>query len=443
MTKLSLKDIILLGMTNFALYVGAGNIIFPPFIGLQAGDHVLPAAIGFILTGVGLPVIAAIALARVGGVLQYITIPIGIKLGLIMTVLCYLCIGPLYAIPRTATVAYELAITPFTHTLSYLPLYSVIYFAISFLFALYPAKILDTVGKILSPIKISALLILCLTAWFIEAGVSEIPNGPYVNEPFSQGVINGYLTLDTLASLAFGIVIVDAIRSRGINDRKKITHYAIISGSIAGLGLLFIYICLFKLGNESFNIANGSTNGAEVLAAYVNMTFGIAGNIFLGVLIIVACLVTAIGLTCACSSYFSKITKIKYRTYVIAISLFGTLISNLGLTHLIKVSIPFLITIYPMFIVLVLASFFTSFFNNAARVIAPPALLSLAFGLVDGCNSAGFHIIPEALIKILPLYDSNLAWLLPSFTVFVICFILDKFSAINKKSKTLSTTIKK
>ena len=185
MTKLSLKDIILLGMTNFALYVGAGNIIFPPFIGLQAGDHVLPAAIGFILTGVGLPVIAAIALARVGGVLQYITIPIGIKLGLIMTVLCYLCIGPLYAIPRTATVAYELAITPFTHTLSYLPIYSVIYFAISFLFALYPAKILDTVGKILSPIKISALLILCLTAWFIKAGVSEIPNGPYVNEPFS------------------------------------------------------------------------------------------------------------------------------------------------------------------------------------------------------------------------------------------------------------------
>lgn len=426
MKKLTVFDIMLLGMTNFALYVGAGNIIFPPFLGLMSGDNVVISAIGFLLTGVGLPVIAAIALARVGGVLSHITSPIGITAGTIAAVVCYLSIGPFYAIPRTTTVAYELAISPFAKSQEYLVYYSIGYFVIVMLFSLYPAKILDTVGKFLSPIKIAALIILCISALFVSYSDPVTPVNEYKDSAFSVGIINGYLTLDTLASLAFGIVIVNAIRSRNVEDPASITKYATISGILAGLGLTFIYVCLFKLGNESYAIASNATNGAEVLSAYVHASFGEMGSIFLAVLIIVACLVTAIGLVCACSAYFSKLTKISYKTYAITFSIFSAFVANLGLTQLIKVSIPLLITVYPLFIVLVITSFLTKFLNNAKLVIAPVATLSLIFGIIDGFQAGGIQLLPDAVVNALPLYSSNLAWLLPCIIVFIILIIIDK-----------------
>lgn len=438
MKKLALRDLILLGMTNFALYVGAGNIIFPPYIGMLSGEGVTIAAIGFLLTGVGLPVIAAIALAKVGGVLGHITEPIGIKVGMFMTIVCYLAIGPFYAIPRTATVAYELAITPFyieetgdtTGNNSMLLIYTLIYFVIAVTFALYPAKILDTVGKFLSPIKIFALVILCLTALVLAPSAPIEGIEPFKSQPLSQGIINGYLTLDTLASLAFGTVIVDAIRSRGVNDENAITKYATISGLMAGTGLTFIYICLFKLGNESYGIAPKAQNGAEILSAYVHYAFGPLGNIFLAMLIIVACLVTAIGLICACSAYFHKITGIGYGKFAFAIAIVSCGLSNLGLTQLIQVSVPVLIAIYPAFVVLVLASFFKKHFVNSIRVIAPTAILATLFGIVDGFDAAGIEVLPKAITDILPLYASDLAWLLPCTIVFFLMIIIDK--AINK-----------
>ena len=216
MTRLTVKEIILLGMTNFALYVGAGNIIFPPILGLQSGTNVLPAAIGFLLTGTGMPVIAAIAMARLGGSMDELCRPIGAKAGFIATAICFLCIGPLFAIPRCATVAYELALKPFiSEEYNILPGYSIFFFVIATTFAMYPAKILDTVGKFLSPIKILALIILCVTAIFLAPSEPQPPQPDFVSGSgaFGIGLVNGYLTLDTLASLAFAIIIVNAIRS--------------------------------------------------------------------------------------------------------------------------------------------------------------------------------------------------------------------------------------
>ena len=192
---------------------------------------------------------------------------------------------------------------------------------------------------------------------------------------------------------------------------------------------MFIYICLFKLGNESYGIASNATNGAEILSAYVNYAFGPLGNFFLAILIIVACLVTAIGLTCACSAYFHKITGIGYTKFVLAIAIFSCAISNLGLTQLIKVSIPLLITVYPAFVVMVLTSFFRSYFVNSIKVVAPPTILSLLFGVVDGFDAAGIQVLPKALTDVLPLYSSDLAWLIPSSILFVIMIVIDRAGA--------------
>lgn len=433
MSKLTIKEIILLGMTNFALYVGAGNIIFPPILGLQSGTNVAPAAIGFLITGVGLPVIAAIAMARLGGSMEELCRPIGAKAGFLATAVCFLCIGPLFAIPRTATVAYELAIKPFVHSdFNLLPGYSVFYFVIATVFAMYPAKILDTVGKILSPIKISALLILCATAFFLAPSEPVAPQEQFVDGAFALGFVNGYLTLDTLASLAFAIIIVNAIRSHGVTDAKPVTKYAIMSGCMAGLGFIFIYISLFRLGNTSNILTPDATNGAEVLSAYVNYAYGNFGNIFLAILIVVACMVTAIGLICACSSYFESVWPIRYRTYAIIFAVVSCAIANFGLTTLINISVPGLISVYPMFIVLVMTSFIRERFINQRFVIAPTCALALVFGINDGLDAAGLSILPQAVKDILPFYSSQLAWLVPCVALCVILAIVDR--AIHKKA---------
>ncbi len=238
MTNLRTRDIIALGFMTFALFIGAGNIIFPPIVAQQAGEHVWLAAAGFLVTAVGLPVITIIALSRVEGSIQLLSSPLGKVASLILTVVCYLAVGPLFATPRTATVSYEIGFSSYFGTsANSLFIYSVIYFAIVTLISLYPNKLLDTVGHFLAPIKIISLAVLGIAAFLIPAGYIPPAINNYVASPVSEGFVNGYLTMDTLGALVFGIVIIQAIQSRGVTDSKLITKYAIIASLIAGVGL--------------------------------------------------------------------------------------------------------------------------------------------------------------------------------------------------------------
>ena len=219
--QLKSRDIIALGFMTFALFVGAGNIIFPPMVGLQAGEHVWTAAIGFLITAVGLPVLTVVALAKVGGGVESLSTPIGKVAGILLAVVCYLAVGPLFATPRTATVSFEVGIAPLTGD-GPLPLliYSVIYFALVILVSLYPGKLLDTVGNFLAPLKIIALIVLAVAAIIWPAGPISDALEAYRTAPFSNGFVNGYLTMDTLGAMVFGIVIVNAARSRGVMATK-------------------------------------------------------------------------------------------------------------------------------------------------------------------------------------------------------------------------------
>lgn len=413
MNKLGLKDILILGIMNFAFFVGAGNIIFPPFIGLQAGTEVWSAALGFLLTGVGLPVLAAVAMARAGGDLAEITLPLGRRGGVVLSVICYLCIGPLFATPRTATVSYELAFQPLAHGAHYMWLYSLLYFLAVIVLSLYPGQLLNVVGKFLAPLKTTALFFLALTALLMPGGQMAEPTGLYAQAAFSQGVVNGYLTMDTLASLVFGLLIVNALRAKGINTRGRITQYAAIAGLIAGACLIFAYLGLFRVGTSSAGLVHEASNGTAVLSAYVDYRFGLAGKIFLDALITVACFVTAVGLTCSCGSYFSEITPLSYRSLVWLFGAFSMIVSNLGLTELIKVSAPILTAIYPLFIVLIVGSFFRERLTSPVRVIAPVAMLALLFGINDGLVAAGTTIELLDPLKHLPLFNDGVAWLIP------------------------------
>ncbi|NNH36966.1 branched-chain amino acid transport system II carrier protein [Acinetobacter sp. NIPH 2377] len=425
MTSLRTRDIIALGFMTFALFIGAGNIIFPPIVAQQAGEHVWLAALGFLITAVGLPVITIMALSRVEGSIQNLSSPLGKIASLILTIVCYLAVGPLFATPRTATVSYEIGFSSYFGTeSSSLLIYSAIYFAFVTVVSLYPNKLLDTVGHFLAPLKIISLAVLGIAAFAIPAGFIPPAIDNYVTAPVSEGFVNGYLTMDTLGALVFGIVIIHAIHSRGVTDKKLVTKYAVIASLISGVGLTLVYLSLFKLGLGSHDVAPNAANGAVILHAYVQHAFGDIGSLFLTGMIFLACMVTAIGLTCACAEYFSGLTKIPYKILVFVLVGFSFIISNLGLTKLIAVSVPVLSAIYPPAIVVILLSFFWKFFNKPAYVVAPVTAIAFLFGILDGLKVAGFNL-PE-IIQHLPLNAQNLAWLIPSTIVLIIAIVIDR-----------------
>lgn len=431
------QDILALGFMTFALFVGAGNIIFPPIVGLQAGPHVWMAALGFLVTAVGLPVVTVIALAKVGGAMDALSSPIGKFAGGILAAVAYLAVGPLFATPRTATVSFEVGLAPLTgESPLALFLYSLVYFLLVFWVSLYPGRLLDTVGRFLAPLKIIALAVLGIAAFALPAGDIGTAEPAYVAAPFSQGFINGYLTMDTLGALVFGIVIVNAIRSRGVESPRLITRYAIIAGLIAGVGLALVYISLFRLGAGSHAVAAGASNGAAVLHAYVQHTFGSLGSGFLAVLISLACLVTAVGLTCACAEYFSRVLPLSYKTLVIILAVFSLLVSNLGLTNLIQFSIPVLTAIYPPCIALVALSFCKDFWYEQGRIVAPVMLVSLLFGMVDAFKGAGFTEYLPTTFAHLPLSEQGLAWLVPALITLFCAFVVDR--VLGKRAEALA-----
>jgi len=424
---LSFKEILALGFMTFALFVGAGNIIFPPIVGLQSGEYVWLAAIGFLLTAVGLPMVTIIALARVGGSIDALSMPIGRVTGLLLATICYLSVGPLFATPRTATVSFEVGIAPLVGNSSLaLLIYSLIYFSLVIGISLYPRRLLDTIGHVLAPLKIISFSILGVSALFWPAG-SPIPAiEAYQQTPFSTGFVNGYLTMDTLGALVFGVVIVNAARSRGVVSVSLLTRYTIWAGVIAGVGLVLFYLSLFKLGLNSGVLIPGTQNGASILHAYVQYTFGGIGSIFLAILIFIACMVTAVGLICACAEFFSQFLPLSYRSLVFILGLFSMLLSNLGLSHLIQVSIPVLTAIYPPCIVLVVLSFTLRWWHNTKIVISSTTLASLLFGICDAIKSANFDYLLPAWTHNLPMADQGLAWLPPSLLVLILVILYDR-----------------
>ena len=369
------------------------------------------------------------ALSRMQGSIEFISSPLGRFASLLLTIVCYLSVGPLFATPRTATVSYEIGFAPYFGTSSSsLLIYSVIYFAFVAAVSLYPNKLLDTVGHVLAPLKIVALAILGIAAFAIPTGYISPPINHYVNSPVSEGFVSGYLTMDTLGALVFGIVIIQAIQSRGVTDSKLITKYAIIASLIAGLGLTLVYISLFKLGLGSHEVAANADNGAVILHAYVQHAFGDLGSLFLTGLIFLACMVTAIGLTCACAEYFNELTGLPYKLLVFILIGFSLLISNLGLTTLIAFSVPLLSAIYPPAIVVIMLSFFWKHWNKPSLIVGSVTAIAFLFGIVEAIKAAGFTEQLPQFIDHLPLSEQNLAWLLPSCVVLMIAIAIDRLS---------------
>jgi LIVCS family branched-chain amino acid:cation transporter len=421
------RDLVALGFMTFALFLGAGNIIFPPMVGQLSGHQLWHSALGFLLTGVGLPLLTVVALARVGGRMNALTAPIGKGAGILLGVLVYLTIGPFFATPRTATVSFEVGFVPFIGAGGAARgLYTVVYFGAVMLLALFPGRLIDTVGKVITPVLIVALIMLAATAILMPAGVIGAPTGLYVDAPLSQGFIQGYQTMDALGALVFGIVIINAIRSRGISDAPLLTRYAIIAAIVAALGLALVYLALIWLGAGSGGLAPDAVTGAPILTAFVHHIFGPLGNVLLAIVITLACLTTAVGLVSACGDYFSTLLPMSYRSVVIAISLFGMAVANQGLEQLIAVSVPVLSAIYPVAITLVVLSLASVLWRKPSRVFIPTLIVASIFGIMDGLTAAGFaQLVPET-IGDMPGAKLGAGWLMPVMLALVASAAYDR-----------------
>lgn len=427
MTRLKGLDLLALGFMTFALFLGAGNIIFPPSAGMAAGQSIWFAAAGFLLTGVGLPLLTVVALARVGGGMDRLTAPLGRVAGTALAVAVYLAIGPLFATPRTAVVSFEMGVAPFTGN-SDVPLfvYTVVFFAATLFLVLNPGQLVNRVGKFITPVLLAALLVLGGAAIFAPAGEIGVTAVSYRNGPLLKGFLEGYLTMDTLGALVFGIVIATAIRDRGVSEPALVTRYSMIAGAIAAAGLSLVYLALFYLGATSQGIAGDAQNGVQILTTYVQHTFGTTGNLLLAVVITLACLTTAVGLTTACGEFFSGLLPISYRTVVLVFTLFSLAVANQGLTQLISVSVPVLVGLYPLAIMLVALSLLDRFWVSPSRVFVPVMAVTLVFGIADGLSAAGLTEWVPALFTALPLAAESMGWLVPVLVTLAVAVILDR-----------------
>jgi LIVCS family branched-chain amino acid:cation transporter len=430
---LSVGENIVVGLMLFALFLGAGNIIFPPLLGQLAGESLVIAIFGFLITGVGLPLLAVIAIAKSGGDLQEIASRVHPMFGLIFTVVVYLVIGPLFAIPRTATVSYEIGVAPFlpeAWLLEAWPLiiFSILFFVVTVLFALNPTKLVDRIGKILTPILIVVISLLTIKSMITPMGNIGPTQGAYKESPFFESFLQGYLTMDVLAALVFGIVVIHALKDKGVSDRQELVKSTIFAGVIAAVGLSLVYISLSYIGATSTEAIGIQDNGGSILALSSNALFGSFGSIILAITIAFACLSTSIGLVAAASQFFEKLTpKVSYKMYVFIFAGFSTVVSNVGLTQLISFSVPVLLAIYPLAIVLMILSFIDKSFNRAPIVYRLSLLFTSFISIFDGFKAAGITFSSvERVLTNLPLYSQGIGWLIPGIVGGIIGFIIYK-----------------
>ncbi|MDG0837345.1 MAG: branched-chain amino acid transport system II carrier protein [Staphylococcus equorum] len=430
--------ILISGLMLFSFFFGAGNLIFPPMLGYTAQENMWVSMTGFAITGILLPYLTVIVVAYMNGGVESIGNKVHPIFGTIFAIFIYLSIGALYGIPRAANVAYEIGtnhVLP-VHNHFTLIVFSVIFFLIVYFIALYPNRIIDNLGKYLTPILILIIAILCILVIINPEGSIGQASGDYAQTPLVSGILEGYFTMDLVAALAFSVVIVQSFKMNGITDQKTLVKNVIKAGLISAILLLVIYFALAYVGATTTQA--GFKDGTGILTFNSLRVFGSFGNLLFGVIVILACLTTCVGLVNACAAFaMKKLPKISYKIFVLIFSLLGFLVSTLGLELILQIAVPLLTFIYPTSIVLVLislVSIFIPFEMKFAFII--PTIVTLIISVLQILNDFKLFQPLNALYQVLPLSDIQLSWLIPFIVLLIVGLIIDFFLK-NKPAKSL------
>ena len=427
MQKLHGKNLLLVGFTLFSMFFGAGNLIFPPFLGATAGTSAWPAFAGFAMSAIGLPVLGVIAVAKAGG-LSTLAGRVHPRFAAVFTLLIYLSIGPCLAIPRTASTSFEMFTPLIGGGAVKQAAYSAVFFAIAFLIALRPDKLTDRLGKILCPTLITLIVVLFAGCLMHPVAAHYGAVQPaYASLPAAAGFLNGYQTMDTIAALNFGAIIALNIRAKGIDEDRQVVRGTIHAGWIAGALLLAIYAMLTHAGALAGAALPIGESGANTLSALAYALFGMPGRVLLAAIFLIACLNTCIGLISCVSDYFHGLfPRVSYRAFAAFFSLASMVVSNIGLAGIIRLSTPVLNAIYPAAIVLIALSFvpqLTSF-----RLVYPLAAgLTCVQSVTEALAKSGLSIpVWTDTVAALPLTAAGFGWLLPALAGLLLGLLLSR-----------------
>ena len=451
--KLSFKESLLIGSLLFGLFFGAGNLIFPVELGQRSGDNGILAIIGFLLSGVGIPVIGVVASALSKSESLYeMALPVSRKYSIFFTCLLYLTIGPFFAIPRTSTVAFEVGIRAFIGDANIgfaLFIFSAIFFLTALYFSLKPGKLMDYIGKYMTPIFLGLLSILIIMSILRPMGPfsTNAPIEKYQAQPLFVGLIDGYNTMDALASLAFAIIIISNIRKLGVQDPKAVAKETLKSGLVCILGMGFVYSALSYMGSTSLGIMSLGENGGLVLSEISRFYLGNAGKILLASIVTLACLKTGIGLISACGQMFEEMfpNSLSYNKYVMVFTLVSFGIANLGLDKIIALSIPVLMFTYPLAIVLIILSLMAPIIDKSPIVYKWAIAFTFLAAIFDFLKALPELVNINPLVvsmvnfakQVLPGFELGFGWVLPACIGLLLGLIFWKLSEKKRKEAVL------
>ena len=403
------KDIIVVGFALFAMFFGAGNLIFPPYLGVISGSSWITGFTGFILSDVGLALLAILAAAKCNGDINKVLGRSGKNLAIILGSAIMICLGPLVAIPRTSATTFEMGVQPLFSGFSPI-LFSIIFFAATFILTIKPSKVVDIIGAYLTPALLVALAILIIKGIIIPIG--EMSSTPLIENLFSEGIKQGYQTMDALGAVALSAVIITSLANKGYKDEEQKIKLTLKSGVVAAIGLVLVYGGLTYLGATVSTMYGIDVVRTKLIVEITASLLGTPGKVILAIIVALACLTTSIGLTSATAQFFEKITygKLKYELIVTVVCVFSAVVSNFGVSTIIQFAAPILDIIYPATMVLVIMTLFgTKIKNdNAFKGATYTALLVSILTVANNMDIVNISFINE-----LPFSTLGFNWIVP------------------------------
>lgn len=426
--KKLVTDSIVVGFALFAMFFGAGNVVFPPYLGMHAGEQWANGFLFYFIADIGLALVAMFAILHAGGA-DNITGRIGHVASKVLMCAVILCIGPMVAIPRTAATTLEMSVTPFFSGMSPV-VFSIIFFAVILLLSIKQSAVIDIVGKILTPALLIGLLVLIVKGFVSPIG-DIVDTGVSASEVTVNGIKSGYQTMDVLAAMAFGIIILSSADEKGYTDSKSAAKMIGIAAALSGVLLLIVYFGLTYLGATASTVFPTDISRANLLIGIVELLLGKAGLIIFAIVIALACITTAVALVSSAASFFAKLAndKISYSVFVVVICVSSAVISNLGLDMIIAIATPVLDIVYPPMLVLILLSWFGDKLHKSVYVSSVAG--SLIASVLATASLYGMNV---PVIDSLPLASLGLGWLTPAAVFGLVAYLVSKVKFQNAQT---------
>ena len=406
--KRTYLDIFVIGFALFSMFFGAGNVIFPPYLGLSCGSQWFLGFVCYYLADIGLALVALLAILRRSS-WEELSRPIGrIPSTLLMSAIM-LCIGPMLAIPRTAATTYEMSLAPLVSGFSP-ALFSAIFFLVILILCLKESAVVDIVGKILTPALLIGLLVLIVMG--VVNPIGPVPDRVLVENVPVTGIEAGYQTMDVLAAVVFGIILLKSARSKGYTDSSAQFRVVAGAGVIAGAALLVVYLGLTYLGVTTSRFFDLTVPRTFLVTSIVRNLMGQPGIFLFSVVVALACITTAVALVSSAAAYFSKLSdnRVSYRLLVIVICVFSAVVSNIGLDQIVSIAAPILSIVYPPTLTLILISFLNRLIRSS-WVYRGAVLGALVTSLLTVGTDYG---LPFLFVKTLPLAALGFNWVTPA-----------------------------